>query len=78
MTTSDNFSEKALGEICKIEKELNISFIDATVEFCDQRDIDILDFLDRIDSSVEERIRESALAEGKVQKKYRKNLPLEF
>jgi hypothetical protein len=74
----NSFSQRALEEICKIQKELNLPFIDSALEFCDRQDLDVMDFLDKIDASVEERLMESAISEGRIQKKYVKTQALQF
>lgn len=69
MTTE---SEKILEHIVNIQKRLNCSMFDAALEFCDERDIDIEEFLDVIDQNIKDMLKLDAITNHKVQKKYGK------
>lgn len=69
MTTE---SEKILGKIVNIQNTKECSMFDATLEFCENNDIDIEDFMSVIDSNIKERLRLDAISHHMVQAKYGK------
>jgi len=63
-------SESILNElilICEKNKEGNLFC--ASIEFCEEHDLDIPEFLMMIDSNIKKRIKEDCITAGMVQKK---------
>lgn len=69
----DGYSELALKRIIDIQKDNLVDFIEAVVLFCEEQDIDVLDFHKNCDQNIIDLISSHARKENKVRKLSIKN-----
>lgn len=69
--TNNVFSEETIFELIKISEEQDISFFNAVLFFCDDRDIDEEYFFEKCDDKIKSKLKESALNENLIPQKNR-------